>query len=138
MENKTEETFQHQGITDKEMYVHDRQLMAMLLDPRTKGNRSILSIQRWNEARVLLKLEYVHVYKATKMAERAKLKEKMKGLVSKKRGATEAELDAEILEETIPDTTNDVRTCVDTSMFNSGEKVSANSDEEGERDIGDK
>ena len=71
------------------------------------------------------------------MAERVKLKEKMKGLVSKKREATEAELDAEILEETIPDTTNDVRTYVDTSMFDFGEDVSVNSDEEGERDIGD-
>ena len=70
------------------------------------------------------------------MAERVKIKEKMKGLVSKKRGATEAELDADILEEPIPDTTNDVRTCVDTSIFDFGEEVSANSDEEGERDIG--
>ena len=92
------------------MHVHDRQLMALLLDSRTKRKRSILSIQRWHKAKILLKLEHVEVYETIKMDERAKLKAMMKGRVSKKRGATEADLDAEILDEPIPDTTNDVRT----------------------------
>ena len=74
--------------------------------------------------------------KTIKMAERVKLKEMMKGLVSKKRRTTEAELDTEIIGEPIADTTNDVRTCVNTSMLDFGEVVSANSDEEGERDVG--
>ena len=48
MENKTEETLQQKGITDKEAHVYDWKLMALLLDHSAKGNRGILSFQRWN------------------------------------------------------------------------------------------
>ena len=58
------------------------------------------------------------------------LKEKMKGIVLiKKRDAAETDLDADILQELIPETMNDVRTCVDTSMFDFGEEVDTNSDD---------
>ena len=72
-----------------------------------------------------------------KMAERVKLKEKMKGVISKKRGATEAELDVESLEEPIPDTTKDGRTCVDTTMFDFGEDLNGSDQKRKRDDIGD-
>ena len=97
MENETEVTFQQHGITDKEMHVHDCRLMDLLLDTRTKGSRSILSIHRCNKAMIFLELEFVDVYVTIKMAECVKIKSMRKGLVSKNRGVTEAELDADIL-----------------------------------------
>ena len=137
MENETEVTFQQHGITDKEMHVHDRRLMDLLLDTRPKGSRCILSIHRWNKAMIFLELEFVDVYVTIKMAECVKIKSMRKGLVSKNRGVTEAELDADIFDKPITGTTNDVRICVDTNMFDFGKVVSANSDGEGESNVGD-
>ena len=78
MENQTEETFEQQGIAGKEIYLHDCQLMALLLDPRTKGNTSILSHTRWNNARLLLRKENIDIYTTIKLSEYMQLKEEMK------------------------------------------------------------
>ena len=65
------------------------------------------------------------------------LKEKMKGIVLiKKRDAAETDLDADILQELIPETMNDVRTCVDISMFDFGEELDT-SNNDGDADMGD-
>ena len=60
------------------------ELMALLLDPCTKGNTSILSHTRWNDARLLIRKEYIDIYTTIKLSEYMQLKDKMKGLVSKK------------------------------------------------------
>ena len=57
------------------------ELMALLLDPCTKGNTSIMSRKRWNDARLLLRKEYIDIHTTIKLSEYMQLKEKMKGLV---------------------------------------------------------
>ena len=103
--------------------------MNLLLDSRTKGNRVILSFQRWIKVRVLLEIEHVRVHESIKISEHAQLKDIMKYLVPKKRDETEDELDAKTLDELILETTNDVRTCSDIRMLDFGEELSSNSDE---------
>ena len=110
------------GVSDKEMHMHDQQLIALMVDLRTKGNRRILSFQRWNKERVLLKLQNPRTYATIKMLECAQLKEK-KGLVLKKRDIVEAELDAETLEEPISKTMSDFRTWKDARVLDFGEGI---------------
>ena len=66
------------------MRAHGQKLMDPLFDPRTKGNRSILSFQRWNQARVLLEIEYARSRESIKMTDHIQLKAKIKGLASKR------------------------------------------------------
>ena len=76
----------------------------------------------------------VHEY--IKISERAQLKTKMKVLGSKKRGTIEAELRVETLDEPISKTTNDIKECADTGMFDFGKEISLNIYAGRERDIG--
>ena len=85
--NETEETFEQRGISGKETRLHDLQLMALLLDPRAKASTSLLSRERWVRARLFLRKECVGICATIKLSER-------KGLVSRKRDATETDLDA--------------------------------------------
>ena len=137
MKNNTEETFQHLDIIDKETYARGRKLIDLLLDHRNKGSRAILSFQRHNHARVLLKTEDLRVFESIKISERVQLKVNMKDLVTKKRDSTQTELYAETVHKHISETPNDVRTCVDTGVFDFGEEISSNRDKRRERDIGD-
>ena len=61
------------------------------------------------------------------MQERAQIKAKMKGLVSKKSDAAEAELYGLTLDKPIPKTKNDVRPCADAVIFYFGKDASSNS-----------
>ena len=56
---KTEKTFEEQNEVGHEIEIHDRVLIAMLLDPRTKGNVSILTTSRWIKAKRILREEHV-------------------------------------------------------------------------------
>ena len=60
------------------------------------------------------------------MSEREQLKGKMNGLVSKNRDVLEAKLDAETLDEAIPETMNDARAYSDTDMLNFFKEINYN------------
>ena len=120
--NETEETFEQRDIAGKEMRLRDLQLMALLLDPRAKASTSLLSRERWVRARLFLRTECVRICATIKLLER-------KGLVSRKRDATEVDLDADILLEPNSESMNDVRTLADISMFDFGVEVEATIDD---------
>ena len=122
MENNVEETFEQRGITEKEINLHDYQLMALLLDLPTKANTSILSRERWVHTRMLPSKEHIDACTPITLSER-------KRLVSRKRDATEADLGAGVLLDPITETTNDVRARVSVSMFDFGVEVEASVDD---------
>ena len=72
--------------------------------------------------RLLLRKEHIDTHTNIKLSEG-------KVLVSRKRNAIEADLDADVLQEPIPETMNDVRIRVGISVFDFGAEVDAGSDE---------
>ena len=76
---------------------------------------------RLSKIRLLLKHEHAHAFSTIKISEIMQLKEKMKVIFSNKRGAAEAFLDRNFLEEPVSEITNNISMCVNTSMLDVGD-----------------
>ena len=96
--------------------------MDLLLYNRKKGNTRIMSRARKKKARILIKDECTHVCTNIKFPERIELKEKIQ-FIFPKREEIKAILDGNILQESMPETTNYIWTCVYVSMFNFGNET---------------